>query len=146
MTGIVAGGYVTVRVARNCWWTLMVQPVSAPGTEQARRDPSRPRRVTPVLQVSLPAPLMRQVDLACGQWVFLSLDSLRSGIRVMPQHKVDLVEQGPRSRTGTWVTRGKPGRSGRAGCRQRRSPGPVTKEDQHERVDAGAARFGGDVV
>lgn len=55
-----------------------------PSDGAARRDPTRPRRLNPARQVTLPAPLMEAVSLAVLEWVHVSRTPDGDGLLVEP--------------------------------------------------------------
>lgn len=109
LTGIEANQYVTISRSKSSRWTLLVRPAVGPDEEAHVRDPHRPRRVNAMLQVTLPLTLMAHIELEKHEWVFLSPDSRRRGLRVVPQAKVTLAEQDPSSSVRTWVPRRRAG-------------------------------------
>jgi hypothetical protein len=113
LTGIGANQYVTITRSTRSRWTLIVRPAAGPEEEAHVRDPDRPRRVNATLQVTLPLTLMAHIELRKHEWVFLSLDSQRRGLRVVPQAKVTLAEQDPSGRGRTGVPRRRTGEQDR---------------------------------
>lgn len=100
-SGITPQSWVHVGVARDRRWALLVTPAEAPrdAASFAVRDVNRPRRVTEVLQVTMPKPLMEQVGMRPDEWVFVSSLGEGRGMRIMPQSKVTLREKAePRPR------------------------------------------------
>lgn len=71
--------------------SLRISPVSATSEERGVRDASRPRRVTAVLQVTLPKPHMERIGLQINEWVFLSSLGANRGLLLQPQRAVQLA-------------------------------------------------------
>jgi bifunctional DNA-binding transcriptional regulator/antitoxin component of YhaV-PrlF toxin-antitoxin module len=107
LSGIRPKVWVTVGLADDRRWALVLTPVPAPDDPRAapRRDPVRPRMVTEVMQVTLPKPLMEQVGMKPDDWVFVSSLGEDRGMRVVPQAKVMLRELPP-ARAGKSARRG----------------------------------------
>ena len=93
-SGIEPRHWVTVYPAETQRWTLLVCPVDAPVDRAAIRDPDRPRRVTAVMQVTVPRPWMDLVELKPDQWVFLTSLGPGQGLSIVPQAKVRSQEVG----------------------------------------------------
>lgn len=94
VSGIRPKEWVAVGLADDRQWSLVLKPVPAPEDPSgaARRDPVRPRKVTEVMQVTLPKALMEQVGMKPDDWVFVSSLGENRGMRVVPQSKVRLRE------------------------------------------------------
>lgn len=86
-SGIQPEKWVTIEPADDRDWALLVCPVEVPGEGPSGdlRDPHRPRRVTPVMQVTVPKPWMDRVGLKPCEWVFLSSLGADRGLRLVPQ-------------------------------------------------------------
>jgi len=106
LSGIRPKVWVRVGLAEDRRWALVLTPVPAPEDPggAAWRDPARPRKVTEVMQVTLPKALMEQVGMKPDDWVFVSSLGENRGMRVVPQSKIRLREL-PASRSAPSVAR-----------------------------------------
>lgn len=79
-------GYVVVTKPRRSPPVLLLTPVPEPEDKKEKdtRDPARPRRLNPVGQVTLPAPLMNLVRLEPLQWVYVSKSNSGTGVLIEP--------------------------------------------------------------
>jgi bifunctional DNA-binding transcriptional regulator/antitoxin component of YhaV-PrlF toxin-antitoxin module len=107
LSGIRPRVWVTVGLADDRRWALVLTPVPAPDDPgaAARRDPVRPRMVSEVMQVTLPKLLRERVGMKPDDWVFVSSLGQDRGMRVVPQAKVMLREL-PTARAGRFAGRG----------------------------------------
>ena len=96
-SGIEPEGWVTIAPADSRNWALLVCPVKAPSEAPSGdlRDPDRPRRVTKVMQVTVPKPWMDQVGLKPSELVFLSSLGPGRGLRLVPQATTRLLRRVP---------------------------------------------------
>jgi bifunctional DNA-binding transcriptional regulator/antitoxin component of YhaV-PrlF toxin-antitoxin module len=92
-SGIEPKRWVTVGPAKGSLWTLQVKPVDPPKESWSVRDPYRPRRVTKVMQVTVPKPWMEKVGLKPEGWVFLSSLGEGRGLRMTPQARTRLRQR-----------------------------------------------------
>ncbi|MFT3834960.1 MAG: hypothetical protein QM711_16860 [Micropruina sp.] len=98
LSGIEPGRFVTVGPAVACQAALAITPASADADAGSRRDPDRPRRVTSVLQVTIPKPYMERVGLEVEDWVFVGSLGIDAGLLLQPQHAVVLAPKGGSAR------------------------------------------------
>lgn len=97
-SGIEPGRLVTVAPSVACEAGLAITPASAGADVGSRRDPDRPRRVTSVLQVTIPKPYMERVGLEVKDWVFVRSLGIDAGLLVHPQRAVVLAPKGGSAR------------------------------------------------
>lgn len=75
-------GWVQVSVVDAPRQALLLAPTEEGDPNALVRDPTRPRRVNTMLQVTLPTTYMEQVSLRPGQDVYLTWDSRAGAVRV----------------------------------------------------------------
>lgn len=99
-SGIEPGRLVTVAPSVAGEAGLKITPASTDVNVGAIRDPDRPRRVTSVLQVTIPKPYMERVGLEVQDWVFVRSLGIDAGLLLQPQDAVVLAPKGGSARKG----------------------------------------------
>lgn len=92
-SGIEPKQWVTIGPAEGRQWALLLKPVDPPQATQPVRDPDRPRRVTKVMQVTVPKPWMDKVGLKTEEWVFLTSLGEGKGLQMIPQSTAQLRQR-----------------------------------------------------
>lgn len=88
--GLVAGEYADVRLAPKHSGELLVTAAGSPSTHQGARDPHRPRRLTALAQLSVPAVLLDAVGVTPEEpWVYFAPTEDGQGLRMIPAVRVD---------------------------------------------------------